>query len=333
MPDAPTDDNKAPGKDFVNPYGIAGLMAYLLVIGLLLLWELSSAWPKTVCESKPAAGTASPTPTVTPTPTPAVTPTPTPAVTPTPTATVAPLPTTAVTPNSGDKATADTPSSDCPPTPRTLLWLVILAGALGSTVHAIRSLFWYVGNRELKLSWIPMYILLPLNGAAIAAVFHLIILGGFVSNASQSWLGLVGIAAMVGLFSQQAALKMQEIANTIFTKPQAGEDNKPQGSASAPPASAPELKGTKIDPSQGPMSGGQEVTITGTGFVQDTKVSFGGKVAEEVKFVDETTLKAKTPSSPQIGKVIVEVTNPDGKSSKLAEEYSYTSDSAPDPNQ
>lgn len=234
MPDEPI----PPGNDYVNPYGIAGLMAYLIAISLSLLWGLYSTWPKTPCETKPTAvASASPVPTVTPAPTATLTPTPstTPAA---PTATITPTltPTPAATNTTGDKATAEGPGSDCPPSPRMLLWLVILAGALGSTVHAIRSLFWYAGNRELKLSWVAMYILLPLNGATIATVFHLIILGGFVSNASQSWMGLVGIAALVGLFSQQASLKMKEIANTIFTKPKEGKDDEPQGSSPAPPA-------------------------------------------------------------------------------------------------
>jgi hypothetical protein len=206
---------------------------------------------------------------------------------------------------------------------------VILAGALGSTVHAIRSLYWYIGNRDLKFSWIPMYIMLPLNGATIAVAFHLIILGGFVSNVEQSWSAMIAIAAMVGLFSQQAALKMKDIANAIFTKPGAGEDNKPQASGAAPPSSAQEPQVTGIEPNQGSESGGQAVVISGACFAEGAKVSFGGNYATEVKVVSDTSITAKAPPSQQPGKVVVEVINPSGKSGKLADGYSYTSVPAP----
>src|SRR3712207_6713202 len=59
-----------------------------------------------------------------------------------------------------------------------LFLLVIFAGALGGTAHAIRSLFWYVGNKDLKESWLLMYVMLPFSGSTIAMIFYLIILGG-----------------------------------------------------------------------------------------------------------------------------------------------------------
>lgn len=329
MPDENPTQIEGPGSYYVNPYGIAGLMGYLVLTAGLLLWGLLSAWPKTPCESKPAAAVTT-TPTVTPTLTPTPTGTPTPTPTPTPTGTPAPTPTPTLTPTpTPTPVPGDSDKTNCPPSPQTLLWLVILAGALGSTVHAIRSLFWYVGNRELKLSWIPMYILLPVNGAIIAVAFHLIILGGFVTNIEQSCSALIAIAALVGLFSQQAALKMSDIANAIFTKPGEGKDNKSQTSGATPPPSTQEPKVTGIEPTQGPVSGGQEVKISGSGFVENAKVSFGGNLATEVKVVSDTSITAKTPRSQQPGKVVVEVINPNDKSSKLPDGYTYTVESAP----
>src|SRR5262245_5651532 len=38
----------------------------------------------------------------------------------------------------------------CPPlTVKNVIWLMILAGALGGMLHALRSFYWYVGNRYL----------------------------------------------------------------------------------------------------------------------------------------------------------------------------------------
>lgn len=42
-----------------------------------------------------------------------------------------------------------------------LLLIVMLAGALGSLVHSIRSFFWYIGNRELVWSWTGKYLMQP----------------------------------------------------------------------------------------------------------------------------------------------------------------------------
>jgi hypothetical protein len=56
-----------------------------------------------------------------------------------------------------------------------LFVVVILLGALGGVLHALRSLYWYVGNRNLKMSWLLVYFLLPLIGASFAVVFYVVL--------------------------------------------------------------------------------------------------------------------------------------------------------------
>ena len=109
--------------------------------------------------------------------------------------------------------------------------IVALAGALGSLVHALRSFYWYVGNRELVLSWLAMYILLPVTGAMLGLIFYIAIRGGLFPQATiqqTSPFGFVAISALVGLFSVQAALKLQDIAETVFTKAGEGQESRPQ---------------------------------------------------------------------------------------------------------
>ena len=67
-----------------------------------------------------------------------------------------------------------------------LLILVMTAGALGSLVHALRSAYWYVGNRNLVRSWIPKYLLLPFCGAILAVLFYFVVRGGFFSPQANS---------------------------------------------------------------------------------------------------------------------------------------------------
>lgn len=117
-----------------------------------------------------------------------------------------------------------------------LLLLVMLAGALGSLMHSLRSLYWYTGNRMMVWSWVGFYVLLPFTGAILAVIFYFVVRGGFFSPQASfentSPFGFAALSALVGLFSPQATLKLKEIAETIFTKPPAGEDTKSQETGS-----------------------------------------------------------------------------------------------------
>lgn len=109
-----------------------------------------------------------------------------------------------------------------------LLLIVSLAGTLGTLVHEIRSLYWYIGSRELVRSWIAKYLMQPFAGTALAVVFYLVIRGGFFSPQAgfkqTSPFGFAALAALVGLFSEQAVLKLKQIAETVLAKPQPGKD-------------------------------------------------------------------------------------------------------------
>jgi len=109
-----------------------------------------------------------------------------------------------------------------------LIFIVAMAGALGSMVHALRSLYRYIGNRELVFSWLAMYILLPFVGSTLALVFYFVIRGGFFSTEATieqtSPFGFAGLGALVGMFSEQAVLKLKEVAETVLAKPEAGKD-------------------------------------------------------------------------------------------------------------
>lgn len=116
-----------------------------------------------------------------------------------------------------------------------LLVAVAFGGALGSMVHALRSFYWYVGNRDFVVSWIPLYLLRPVVGMTLAVVFYLVIRGGFFSPSAETAavnpLSFTALAGLVGMFSEQAVLKLKSIAETVFVEPPQGEDAKPQEAA------------------------------------------------------------------------------------------------------
>jgi len=82
---------------------------------------------------------------------------------------------------------------------------VALAGALGGVVHTLRSFSMYVGTRQLRWSWVPFNLLLPVVGALGGTLFYLVFRAGLFSSSTStsdaSPFGFAAIAALVGLFS------------------------------------------------------------------------------------------------------------------------------------
>jgi hypothetical protein len=79
---------------------------------------------------------------------------------------------------------------------------------------------------------------------------------------------------------------------------------------------------TSVTPGTGPTTGGNTVTITGTGFTGATGVTFGGVAATSFMVVNDTTITAVVPSGSTTGAVSVIVTT--GVGSNAANSlYSY----------
>ncbi len=104
---------------------------------------------------------------------------------------------------------------------------VVAAGALGSLVHVLTSFADYVGNRNLRQSWIWFFVLRTPVGIALALLFYLVLRGGLIvpslpESTGQtpatliSPYGLAAIAAMAGMFSKQATDKLSEVFTTLF---------------------------------------------------------------------------------------------------------------------
>jgi hypothetical protein len=182
--------------------------------------------------------------------------------------------------------------------PQRLMYLVLLSGALGGLLHGLRSFFWYVGNRWFIKSWLAMYLMVPILGAATAAVFYLVLIGGLFSTSGiQSGTnpaGFMAVGTLVGLFSQQAVLKLKDIAETMFTKPPAGAN---AVSPQVPPKPSAPPRIDEIAPST-VAPGKQTLTLTGSNFDASTKVNVvdaaGTATAlapSDVQLVSSTSLK------------------------------------------
>ena len=185
----------------------------------------------------------------------------------------------------------------CPQlTGKNVVWLMMLAGALGAILHGLRSFSWYVGNRQLVWSWIPMYFVMPFISATTSTIFYLIIRGGLMTGAAENdnVFRLMAIGTLVGLFSPQALEKLKSISEVIFTSTPSGKNSQPE---------KPPLKVEKVEPAEGQEN--QPVTIIGSGFAQEAKVTFDDLPAKVAK-VDGQAIIVTTPLHPP-GKVKVVV--------------------------
>lgn len=215
-----------------------------------------------------------------------------------------------------------------PPLETRLLLLVLLAGAIGSYVHAASSLVDYLGNRTFISSWVWWYLLRPFIGMMLALVFYFVFRGGFITagfnqggDAAASFInpfGIAAVAGLVGMFSKVAADKLNELFTTLF-RPAPGQGDEKRGdklSAGVTPAV------TAVTPAVGPATGGAAVTITGQGFMEGATVTFGGVPATAVTVNGPTSLTAVTPAH-AAGPVDVEVTNTNTRKGVLKNGFTY----------
>jgi hypothetical protein len=135
-----------------------------------------------------------------------------------------------------------------------VLEMVILLGALGGSLHLVGSLVKYVGNRQLKRSWLLYYFYTPIAGAALAPIVYMLLRVGILSPTSSSTggsnianLNLIAIyafAALSGLFGKTALDKLAEVFKTIFRSGEAStkdsiRSERPPGGSTATGARSP----------------------------------------------------------------------------------------------
>ncbi len=209
-----------------------------------------------------------------------------------------------------------------------LFLIVVLAGALGATIHALRSLAWYIGNRQLVYSWLAYYLALPLVGSLLATAFYLIIRGGFFSPQTNvqdtSLFGFAAMAVIIGMFTTPAVLKLKEVAETILTKPSPGADTAPQQS-SADPRKKPGTAGApvilKVERLRKESGNDRDaLLITGAGFAAAASATVNDAVRTlEFRDAEEVLLPLNEDDLKRIeigGDFEIIITNPDGVSTK-----------------
>jgi hypothetical protein len=150
------------------------------------------------------------------------------------------------------------------------LWRIILlvawVGAIGGLTHAMGSFGTYVGNRELKASWLWWYALRPCLSAAVAVLVFLVFRAGLgapdLGLDAGDCLKVAGFAGLVGLFAEPATVKLKDIFEAVFTpRRDPREDKAGQTAASA---ALPEI--SSVEPKEFSAATGVTLHVTGRNF-------------------------------------------------------------------
>lgn len=199
-----------------------------------------------------------------------------------------------------------------------LLLLLAIMGALGGLIHGISSFTTFVGNREFLISWVWWYVFKPFLAALVALIVFLVFRAGFdmgnFSLGTADCLKAAAFAALIGLFAEQATIKLKDIFDAFFTP---RKDPRGDEAGNVKPK-APVI--TSLDPSS--VTAGQDVktlTINGTDFAPDCQVKIGSTNLRKPASVTTTQLvvpleegDVKNPGTVQ---VIVFNKPPDGEPS------------------
>lgn len=188
-----------------------------------------------------------------------------------------------------------------------LFLAVILAGALGSYIHAVNSFVSYVGNRRFYNSWIAFYVLRPFMGVAMALVFYVVVRGGVLvlsgGNGAVDPYGMMTVAALAGMFSKQASDKLAEVFDTLF-RSRADEGRKDKLENPAPRLAA-------VEPRSVVVGTATEVKLVGEGFVPESDVRVGAQTLDATYVsARELRLSLTADSLKTPGTLTVAVLNP-----------------------
>jgi hypothetical protein len=171
-----------------------------------------------------------------------------------------------------------------------LLYLVAVAGAIGSFLNAVGRLAQYLVTRSFKASWIWLYFArVPLDAGL--AVMCYCALRAFLAPALPgkevpNSFGICGFGALVGFFGGPMIEKLRDAADDVFrTAPGMGDDARSDGLSQPQPAifesSPAELLATTES---------VWITLRGSSLVPGTTALIAGQ-ARRTAYVDETELR------------------------------------------
>jgi hypothetical protein len=92
---------------------------------------------------------------------------------------------------------------------------------LGGTIRALHSLVKHLGLKDFSFYWSWFYITLPFTSAGLAIVIYFVLRGGFYGGGFGKGLVLnifsfAALAALTGLFTDNAMERLKQAASTML---------------------------------------------------------------------------------------------------------------------
>jgi hypothetical protein len=130
-----------------------------------------------------------------------------------------------------------------------LILLVLSVGGFAASIAGMKSFADYVGEDRLSSKWYWFYYAEPFVGAGLAFVFYLVMRGGLMTGTNADIkavnpFGFAAIAALVGMFSDAAFRKLNEVFDTLFQARDTRSDKLMDFAIATPPALPPAIIGT-----------------------------------------------------------------------------------------
>jgi hypothetical protein len=103
-----------------------------------------------------------------------------------------------------------------------VLLMVLLGGLLGGLVGAGRKYQHWAQRQQLTKRDEWSYALLPVQGAMLAVIIYFTLRGGFLGTgvpATINPFGIAAIAALVGLFTDNAMHKLRQVMDALLGQP------------------------------------------------------------------------------------------------------------------
>lgn len=195
-----------------------------------------------------------------------------------------------------------------------LLVLVASAGFLGAMVHIGASFTNYVGSGEFRRSWLLWYFVKPFTGAGVAVIFYFVFRAGFLNvndnGGSINIYGIISLAALSGLFTDKATIKLEEIFGVIF-KP---KDNRPD--------KIEDFQVQEITPATLLNEGENLITIKGKSLKKgNVAIKMDDEIISDPAITDDTISFTYTVPPAKKAQTVIRMTITDGQGKELKNDF------------
>lgn len=204
------------------------------------------------------------------------------------------------------------------------LLLPTLLGALGALAYVIRNILDSFRLSSFTLTSKRKWTMRVALGSALGLISGIVISPDIKNFQAATFTPLVwgflmgySVEFAFALFDSLIEKGRKVINPSTVNVPATG------GNTALSPTTSPQVKA--LNPKEGPVSGGTNVIITGTGFTSDGKVYFGTTPAQAATFISETVITAISPAGE--GTVNVIVVTDKGKSPEdTASQFTFLMD-------